>query len=85
MNQQSTPVNMATIADQIPFLELVEAQEVKKVRYRLLGGTPFAKTDIDEVREINVSMRSMCSTMSFRQISTKRVEGGLVAYCEVCR
>lgn len=76
---------MATIADQIPFLELVEAQEVKKVRYRLLGGTPFAETDIDEVREINVSMRSMCSTMSFRQISTKRVEGGLVAYCEVCR
>lgn len=35
---------------QIPFLELVEAHEVKKVRYKLLGGTPFAKTDIDEVR-----------------------------------
>lgn len=29
----------------------MEAQEVKKVRYKLLGGTPFAKTDIDEVRE----------------------------------
>lgn len=24
---------------------------MKKVRYKLLGGTPFAKTDIDEVRE----------------------------------
>ncbi|CAN0343330.1 unnamed protein product, partial [Pylaiella littoralis] len=32
----------------IPFLELVEAHEVKKVRYKLLGGTPFAKMDIDE-------------------------------------
>lgn len=41
---------MAAFANQIPFLELVEAQEVKKVRYRLSGGTPFAKTDIDEVR-----------------------------------
>lgn len=35
---------------QIPFLELVEAEEVKKVRYKLSGGTPFAKTDINEVR-----------------------------------
>ncbi|CAM9306949.1 unnamed protein product, partial [Ectocarpus sp. 4 AP-2014] len=32
----------------IPFLELVECHEVKKVRYKLLGGTPFAKTDINE-------------------------------------
>lgn len=31
-------------------MELVEAQEVKKVRYKLWGGTPFAKTDINEVR-----------------------------------
>lgn len=37
---------------QIPFLELVEAHEVKKVRYKLLGGTPFAKTDINEVGRI---------------------------------
>lgn len=42
---------MAPFTEQIPFLELVEAQEVKKVRYKLLGGTPFAKTDIDEVRK----------------------------------
>lgn len=35
---------------QIPFLDLAETQEVTKVRYKLLGGTPFAKTDINEVR-----------------------------------
>ena len=45
------PVNVDAFTAQIPFLELVEAQEVKKVRYKLLGGTPFAKTDIQEVRE----------------------------------
>lgn len=30
-------------------MELVETQEVKKVKYKLFGGTPFARMDIDEV------------------------------------
>lgn len=58
-NDQAT--KHPAFADQIPFLELVEAQEVKKVRYKLLGGTPFAKTNIDEVREMNLTIRRMCS------------------------
>lgn len=34
---------------QIPFIELVETQDVRKVKYKLFGGTPFARVDIDEV------------------------------------
>lgn len=34
---------------QIPFMELVETQEIRRIKYKLSGGTPFAKMDIDEV------------------------------------
>ncbi|CAM9527705.1 unnamed protein product, partial [Choristocarpus tenellus] len=36
----------------IPFLDLVSAQEVRKERYKLLGGTPFAKLDINQARSL---------------------------------
>lgn len=40
---------LRVVCSKIPFTELVLAQEVKKVKYKLSGGTPFAKMDIDEV------------------------------------
>lgn len=42
---------------QIPFLDLVETQEIRRVRYNLSGGTPFAKASINEVRQAQLNRR----------------------------
>ncbi|CAM9771215.1 unnamed protein product, partial [Discosporangium mesarthrocarpum] len=55
----------------IPFLDLVTVQEVTRVRYQLSGGTPFAKSDInqDEVMTRRYGWRAVLKAMKMEGIS----------------
>lgn len=50
-------LRLAIDIPQIPFMELVEMQEVRRIKYKLSGGTPFAKMDIDEVNVVCIEVR----------------------------